>query len=423
MKNDISLKSNRHLIGFSPTLIFLTIFVTFQFVPGLYIYLSNTEEYLYGEISGNYSDAAFLYMSCVGLFLTTFILVRYVILSGGSFFIKKFSNLNELVSIYAKSKKLLMLPRMFVVFSLAAIFIYFITGGYEKLFLIGSGMDAWEYRLIGYDDRSRILTAILEISRRVFLPVAILYYLLLKKIGKKISVAFLLTLICFQLLAASMTMDRAPFFILLILFGYSHLSGIQGIRKVFKLLLISFSSIVLLAGVITNLQYNIIDFSIVEALGMGLDFFVHRMWLVPSIAPIELSFSMFALDSEKLMLEYSRLGALVTGNYVGTSDGSSIFVTPVGAVGDIWRNFGLGGIFVISMFLGLYFKALDLLANRVSAIALVVGNFLVIALCFYWVMGVFFSQGAFFTTIVCYLYFKYEARVFRIALRQVSTAG
>ena len=404
------------LAAFSPTAIFLTILIVFQFIPGLYIYFSNTQEYLYGDIS-NYSESAIFYLISVGFFLAVFILTRFVILRGAGFWIKKFTNLEDWVDIYTKNKSLLLLPRIFAVFSLVSILIYFFTGGYEKLLLMGSDIDAWEYRLIGYDDRSRVLTAILEISRRVFLPVAILYFLLIRKIGKEEYGNFLILLIFIQLLAATMTMDRAPFFVLLILFFFNYFTGAKSIRNVFIFLLIGFISIVLLAGIVTNLQYNIVDFNTANVLGMGLDFFVHRMWLVPSIAPIELSFSLFPWDGDKLWLEYSRLGALVTGQYVGTSEAHSIYVAPVGAIGDIWRNFGLVGLFVISIFLAFYFRGLDLMANKVSPIALVVGNFLVFALCFYWVMGVFFSQGAFFTTLICYLYFRYEARILRISLR------
>ncbi|MDO8948621.1 MAG: O-antigen polymerase [Desulfocapsaceae bacterium] len=423
MNYDISSNRIPRIVGFSPSLIFVTIFFVFQFAPGLYIYVFHIEENLFGMMKSDYSDAALLYVICVGLFLLTFILTRYGMLKGDEFTRKSFLTLNATVSRYSYNKKLLYLPRFLFLFSLFSILIYFMAGGYEKLMLLGSEMDRWEFRLIGYDDRSRVLTAILQISRRIFLPVAILYYMLLKKIGAKVSHTFILILIFAQLLASSMTMDRAPFFTLLILIGYAYLSGIRGVTKFLKLFLCSFVLIVLVAGIITNLQYNITSFSFMEIVSMGLDFIIHRVWLVPSITPIELSFANFVWDSDKLFLEFARIGALITGNYVGTSEANSIFVTPVGAIGDIWRNFGFTGILIVPFLLGCYFKKLDMLANKVSVISLVVGDFLVIALCFYWVMGVFFSQGAFFVCIMCYLYFKYELILFRISLREMRVSN
>lgn len=407
----------RKFVAFSPTVIFLTIFLGFQFIPGIYMYIFNIQENLYFEVR-NYSEATLLYVISVALFISTVAFVRYIVWPGDVFFKKTFFNSLNTVKIYTKHKKMLALPNGFVIFSIISVSLYFAMGGYEKLLKLGTGIDVWEYRLIGYDDRPRILTAILEISRRVFLPVALLYYLILRSIGGKVSRRLLFALFFIQLVAASMTMDRAPFFVLIIIFIYKYFSELRKRKDLIKYTIISLVFMISGAGIITNLQYNITSFSFFDVIIMGFDFFIHRTWLVPSIAPIELSFSLFDISASKLHLQYSRLGALVTGNYVGTSEVDSIFVTPVGAVGDIWRNFGFIGLIVVAAFIGCYFKVLDRLAKKMSLISLLVGNFLVIALCFYWVMGVFFSQGAFFTAIVCFLFFSYEVKLFRSVQQQ-----
>lgn len=408
------------LNGYLPSNIFFAVIFTFQFLPGLYIYLYDIREDFYGINHGVYSNASLLYLICTLIFLLVFFIARYIILVGGKLSKNYLPKIGKTIEIYSKNRKMLRIPRFFLGLSFIFIFTYFVFGGYEKLMGLGTDIDAKEFRFIGYDDRARILTSALEIARRVLLPVSILYYLLLKKIGINISTIFLISIISLQILASAMTFDRAPFFILVVLFAFSYLSGIHTLKGLVTLVCTSLVVIVVLAGIITNLQYNITDFSPIQAAGMGFDFLIHRAWLIPSITPIELSFSLFDIDSNKLLLKYSRLGALITGNYIGSDNEFSIFVTPVGIIGDIWRNFGFYGIFSMPFLFAYYFRILDDLSNRVSIVSLLIGNFLVIALSFYLVMGVVFSQGLVFTCCICYFFLKYEAKIYRNCFLHLS---
>ena len=70
------------------------------------------------------------------------------------------------------------------------------------------------------------------------------------------------------------------------------------------------------------------------------------MVLDPSLTSYRYSFELIRNANDFLYLKYSRLFSLISGNYVNSSSADSIFVTPVGIVGDLWRNFGNLGIFI-----------------------------------------------------------------------------
>ncbi len=92
-------------------------------------------------------------------------------------------------------------------------------------------------------------------------------------------------------------------------------------------------------------------------------------------------------------MKYSRLSALFGGTYVGTNTDTSIFVTPVGFVGDIWRNFGYLGVVFFSYVLGVIFQFLDRDSRKLSSPMGIAFNFTILTLSFYLTNGFMFSQG------------------------------
>jgi hypothetical protein len=367
-----------------------------QLLPGIYIILAQNFQYLYGDVVGNYATHALNFFFSCALFIVSIFIGRYFV----PIYNYKFKFTRRFI-VSDANKKVHFYSSIIGIIACGLIAIYFLAGGYEKLILLGSDADSWGFRLVGYDDRSRYLTVMLEVSRKFLLPLSLLYVLIFKHFYSYKSGKLAFAFAFFQLLAASMTLDRAPFFILLVVIIFPYMLSRRGLIGFVKLLLIAFIFIVLLGGLITNLQYNIIDFSLSEIVNMGLDFVLHRFLLVPSITPIELSFAIFPPESEKLWLKYSRLNQLIGGELVGTSDDASLFVAPVGAVGDIWRNFGFFGLLVWGLILGLISKIFDIGLKHAPFPIVLVQYFLVVSLSFYYVMGVFFSQGAVLALILC----------------------
>jgi hypothetical protein len=380
-----------------PSLMLTFILAVLQLLPGIYILVFEDYEYLYGAINGSYESSAQSYVwACFGFLL--FVLVGRFIIPLNKI---KAISLTKKIIVGDYRERIYNFAKMMGIISTILVLYYVFDGGYKKFLAIGTDMDAWEFRLIGFEDRPRYLIALLEIARRFVLPLSLLYLITIKVFYKINVFKLILFLIAIQLVAAFMTLDRAPFFTLFVVVLFPYLFSGWGIFKFIKVFAFILTMMVLIGGLITNLQYNILEFSFIDMVFMGFDFILHRFLLVPSIAPIELSFSMFPINSEKLWLEYSRLKGLIGADVVGTSDYESIYVAPVGAVGDIWRNFGSFGVGVFGLILGMALKLVDLDGDKTPFPVVVVQYFLVFALAFYYVMGVFFSQGALFALVLC----------------------
>lgn len=398
----------------SPTALFFLTFVLLNLIPGLYIYIFQYQEGLYiTTVEKLYTTATELYILMTLVFLLVFSASRYIIFAGGVWFSKRCVDLSDLRGIVVSKKiQMFKLPSYLAWIGVISIWVYFVMGGYEKLLSLGSGMDAWEFRLIGYDDRSRFLIAALEAARRVLLPYAALYFFVVRSIGVRLSIWLLVFLLFTQFVGAVVTLDRAPILLFFLMLIYVKLCRGTSIGYLVKVGSGIFITIVLLGGFTTFIQHNLSGFSIIDVITTGLDFFIHRSVVVPSIASIELSFHLFPLNSEKLQLAYSRLTALIGGNYVGSQEDLSIYVTPVGAIADIWRNFGILGVVVVAIFLGWYFRCLDDFIRKSSPVMWVVGSFNVLSLCFYYIYGVFFSQGVVFQMILVYWLLRKESRLY-----------
>ncbi len=407
MSNQRSDAAMRSLSYFKPSSLLFGTLLIFNFFPALWIWSTGWKEDLYFKYTlFEYIDGVNLYLYSVTLFLSIFVL--YNLLLGSNILRSKvdgFINRSDIESFGNF--------RLYKVISYIGIFvtaIYLFDGGYEKLLLFGANVDEWAFRLIGYDDRSRFLIAGLEASRRVLLPLSVSYLFILVRLGQRRGVTgLLLTGAFFQILGAAMTLDRAPILLFFVMFLYVNACLGMTFFKIFRTLLITVAVVLPVAGLTTFLQYNIRAFSVADVLETGQNFLLHRTILVPSIASIELSFVQFPAEADKLLLRFSRLTALVGGTYVGTEDANSIFVTPVGAIADVWRNFGYPGIAVSAIAISAYFRRLDQLMRRVGPVACIVHSFNALSLAFYFVFGTLFSQGVLFQMLVGYVLLSVEA--------------
>jgi hypothetical protein len=109
------------------------------------------------------------------------------------------------------------------------------------------------------------------------------------------------------------------------------------------------------------------------------------------------------MNSEKLFFSFSRLGAVFGKDYIAIGDEKSIYVTPVGFIADIWRNIGLFGVILFSIFFAYLFRHLNYLQNKMSPITRIPFSFTVLSFCFFLIFGVFFSQGIFVHIILLFL--------------------
>jgi len=283
---------------------------------------------------------------------------------------------------------------------------YGYNGGLYKISLLGSSMDPRSFRFLNFNEVPREYTYLLQIARRIVLPAVIFGSVVLLRLGSRQFAIPLLLSCILQIVAGAMTFARAPFVMLVVALAMGLYFTQPSVFRKFLTVLSSLVLLVVVSGSITFLQYNIVDFDIGQVITTGIDFSINRAWLVPAAVPINLSFSVFNGYDDSLLLSGSRLFGLFSGKVIGTLQADSYIVAPVGYVGDIWRNFGVVGVFLSPIFFGLFFRWLDRIHANVSKMAQVVGSFFCVCLVFYWIMGVVFSAGAFLTLLVVSYFYK-----------------
>ena len=337
------------------------------------------------------------------LYLLTFLTMLFAIKVHAHRGIKRFRVLpvrvDDMRKVYIKNKLLVTLLILFCAFSIAA---HALNGGLSKIALLGSDMNGREFRFMGFDDIPRIYLILLAITRRFVLPFLILYLGIIRSVNVTNSRLLYWFLVSLQLFACTLTFARAPFLTLILVMAIpSMLIGGKLKRLfVFSVLLLSVISV---AGIVTNLQYNRVNFGAPEILGMGWNFFHNRMLFVPNVVPIHDAFSLEFLRSDPLYLKYSRLRALFWGSAIGTSSNLSIFVSPVGYIGDIYRNFNYFGLVLFGAFNAIFIHWLDMKFEKCGPLQNIFIFFGLVALVFYWIMGVVFSMGAIFALMIVYL--------------------
>ncbi len=386
------------LAYFSPSGIVFYVFIFLNLLPGVFMLIMGSNEGLYFEISDlEYQYATSSYVKCVLLFLIPYVITAYAF-GGQPFSLRK--SIRHINTSILFDKGVSKLYYAMCVVGILFTLIYLVLGGYEKLLLLSTNTDAWAFRIIGYDDRSRFLIATLEMSRRILLPMGVLYLFLQKRLTDlhTVGAALVISALC-QFLGAAMTLDRAPILLFFVQFSFVIVCLGASILRISIIGVLLIGLLALVAGVTTFLQYNISTFSLADVGEAGYNFLIHRTILVPSVASVELSFVQFPDSADKLYLAYSRLGALVGRDYVGTEALDSLYVTPVGLVGDVWRNFGYAGVILTGAFLGCFFGWSDRMAARVNSVTAILHSFNALSLACYFIFGVLFSQGVFFQII------------------------
>ena len=402
-------QSKRRLIVPYPSTLFLLIITIFTLFPTIVITLTQYTPQRSVLLSEVFEVIKWKYFWGVILFYFTFSITLMVLIT---FYEKKMMtyrsiqlSASRLQSSYRKNRLGLY---FLVIFCLFAISAHALNGGLAKLDALGSDMDGRTFRYKGFDDMQRIYLILLAVARRFILPLLILYLGILRRFDVKVSFLFYSMLVCLQLFACSLTFARAPFLTLLLVIVIPNLLLGSKIRRI-SYLFITLISVIFIAGVVTNLQYNITQFSVFDAVGMGWNFLHNRMLFVPNVVPIHDAFSIIPTTADPLYLRFSRLGALFGASAVGTETNLSVFVSPVGYVGDVYRNFHYFGLVVFSVFTGILFFWLDNKFKQLGALQVVFLFFSLLALIFYWIMGVVFSMGAVFAFgLVLVLSFKYR---------------
>lgn len=304
---------------------------------------------------------------------------------------------------------------------IGCVWFVFFSGGYKKIMAFGQDYSMLEYRLLGGFEDEKIFLAIIQIARRLLLPFFVIYFMLFKKYSSMYSKKFIWVLNISLFVSIIITLDRGPLMLMLVMFYYYAYCTSKNISKLFIITTATMIGIILSAGFVTFIQYNKSDFGFNDIIVNGLAFILQRAYLAPSFLPIELSYGLFDFDTPKLFLQHSRLFALLGAEYVTTLAENAVYVGPVGAVADIWRNIGMVGIISIGFILGVYFALIDYLQEKVDPITSVCISFTAITLVFYFLYGTFFSQGVFLQILFLYIISKYsssDGRMWNLIINQ-----
>jgi len=273
---------------------------------------------------------------------------------------------------------------------------YYAFGGYKKLLLLGTSIDSAVFRIMGFDDTNRVVTAFFELARRVLMPFVLVCRIGLHNTEAPVSRATTALFVAIAVISSIVNLDRGPVFLYIVLFFFVYYFNTK--HSLAKLVLTSsilVASIGLVGAILTFLQYNHIDLDRQMVLGTIKPILLDRALLDPVRAGESLVFNNGYLLDNPLYLRCSRLGALVGRQYVGTEDAYSEFVAPVGLIADVYRNFGLFGLPFIAAVHGAGFIALNRRLSRVDYNVRVPVMFLTLAFVMYLFFSGLFSQGPF----------------------------
>lgn len=391
----------------SPTAfsIFFISLVVFIVLPAAYIYLTKSYSYRWTLISfESYDQAAGLYLliSVVTLILTFFsYLCAYSYLKNRLSLPKPvlvFKHSCNYIQLSLNPRRVRLILSILLIASTLFAFLYFFWVGLPKLSALGSAMTAYEFRFSQtFDDNNAWLNNILQIIRRLVLPLLVVFLFAYSPVPSSKQSALRNPLFLYSLVllvfCSIITLDRAPVISVIAILSYLYFSYANSNRD----LLLFIPIVVVLVGffgsILSFYQHNITSFNVEDIVSAFSGFLFGRVLGAPSMVGAELSTALFPIGSEFLWLKYSRIGVVFGAQRIGSQAAESIYVGPVSFIGDIWRNSGFYGVIMISLFLGVYLAYLDVRAsNPLSRFILGV---LLIALVFYLTHGVFFSAGVF----------------------------
>jgi len=404
------------LLKRAPTIwqIFLAVFLVFYFLPSIIIILNLENNYLLPEIIHNLiingydiSNQVLLNFHLASyIFLFGYLLAGlyyWLILTDTNFLTLKKSkerNLENIVDL-SLSRKIPEMSLIYYLLNFAAILgsiiviLYFLFIGINFLFLLGSDSSMEEFRFFLYSDKYIYYNLILEIARRILLPISVAFFMFtsLMKYRRLRIKEIILWLILFT--SGVMTLDRGPIFLSLALLVIYFLIKSRTLTSFLFRSLFWLFIIMIVGGAATYLQYNLgSDITGLSTLiKQGSVVLVNRLFFDPAIMSLTFSFNEITNNNDFLYLSFSRISVLWGNAYTGSLSEGSIFVAPVSVVGDIWRNFGLFGIFLVSFLLSLILLVISKLQNNSHAYMRMPLMFLSVIFSFYIIVGNLFSIG------------------------------
>ncbi|MDD5208171.1 MAG: O-antigen ligase [Elusimicrobiales bacterium] len=367
----------------SPYLIFLLVHFIFYYIAVLYLAFGGT------DLNFCYTNN---YLTIASIFLFAYLL------PGLLFFRKKL--LIRLPTILAADDKIYAKLYKFAIFfvlcSAAYVIYYAFFSGRNKLFLLGSDLDANTFRFLGYDDDSRIFQIPLELARRVLLPLSLIYAAVAYYYGRARRDKILFVLVLPTLLLASvLTLDRGPVLLALVTLMFCLYIYTPTNSRFFTVYLpVLIVLLPLVGAVVTMLQHNLTEFDFGVIKEQSYAVALNRIWLDPLNMSCRDCFNAFDGWNGCLLLRYSRLTSFITGEYVGTYNDNSMYITPVGIVGDVWRNFGYIGIAILPILLASILLRVGTLMQKKHPVVNYIVAFLTLVFSFYVNYGNIFTYGA-----------------------------
>ena len=391
--------------GTNPWIIFVSVFVIFYLLPTIIIFTNFNENFIIPEytyqllktvtpsekILDYYLYAPFLFL--IGYFMPVmliFIILRINPVGINKGLIKKrISFQNPFFQTFIN----LILFGGFL--AVVIVVLYFFYASIGLFALLGGEVIAGDFRAILFDDRYKNINLLLEVARRIILPIVASFLMFQSLIvnnrlsGKAKFFWFIL------FFSGIITLDRGPVFISLALLILYTFFSTESYKRLFFYGLILISILLLLGGLVTNLQYNVTDFTFSELISQGSAFLISRLFFDPAVMSLTSSFTLVDGVNEPLNLQFARISTLWGGDYVGSFDANAIYVAPVSFIGDIWRNFGINSFIFFGFLISITFLYITYLTNRSIILFRFPVLFLSLIWSFYVIAGTLFSIGVF----------------------------
>jgi len=279
-------------------------------------------------------------------------------------------------------------------------FFYVALGMFVNL---GGEMSNSDFRFLLYDEKYNSINMILEVARRILLPISVSFLMFQSLLirGKLAIFSKLLWLILF--FSGVMTLDRGPVMLALALLIVYVVLSASSLRSASLKLILPLSLTIIMGGLVTQLQYNQTDFSFTLVIMQGFAVIINRLFFDPSVMSLIYSFAEVDGINDPLHLKFSRIGVLWGQEYIGTMNDNSKYVNPVSIIGDIWRNFGISLMLFFGSVISCIFLVITYLANRSIVLFRLPIVFLTVIWSFYVVVGTLFSIGVFAILLIIFI--------------------
>lgn len=280
---------------------------------------------------------------------------------------------------------------------------YVVDGGYQKIQMLGSNIDSVDFRFLGLNDRSKLISVPMELSRRILLPFVILAKMSLNRFTHAKNRSMLHLFLLVFVIVSIINLDRGPIMMCIVLLAYQLFSVHRSLIYRVVVGSIAVMAITFTGALFTFLQYNNLDFQFQDLVDTLDNILIDRIILSPVRMAQHWVFDRWSLFAEPLYLKYSRIGVLVGREYIGSHESVSYLIAPVGIIGDIYRNLGTKGMFFLGLLLGWLFLLIEYRLRFIPPVFQMPVNFVTLILAMYLYYGNIFSLGPF--AIIVFLIF------------------